>query len=301
MKRVVRVGARDGDSTQRTAYALLGLDPAVTSTWPSQSEVAEALASSAAASGKSWAISRHVGPRTRPSAFSEQRSSSCSTRPAAFSRSTSSPRRCCRPGARATTSRFGPRGARAVTRAAVEVERTMSDPRFVVRRDGTRVLIARTAELGAYASRLGSEADRLAGLDPLAPPGRALEKLRRDRAACNCIALTDSRLLRAAAAASQRAAVSSRQELYPRGMPAVRALKLSQGALIGVPLLTVTQIRDRVESRYPEAEKLPDPPVLDALLAEAGFELRRDPTAKDGAGSTWARTKRRSRSAARAT
>ena len=42
VKRVVRVGIRDSDSTQRTAHALLGLDSAVTSPWPSQAEVAEA-------------------------------------------------------------------------------------------------------------------------------------------------------------------------------------------------------------------------------------------------------------------
>ena len=98
------------------------------------------------------------------------------------------------------------------------------------------------------------------------------------------LALTDSRLLRAAAAASQQAAVSSRQELYPRGMPAVRALKLSHGALIGLPFLTVEQVRERVGSRYPEAERVPDPPELDALLAEAGFELRWDAGARDGLG-----------------
>src|SRR4029077_19905073 len=43
VKRVVRVGVRDGDSTQKTAYALLGLDPVVKSIWPSQAEVADAL------------------------------------------------------------------------------------------------------------------------------------------------------------------------------------------------------------------------------------------------------------------
>ena len=42
-QRVLRVGIRDSDTTQRTAQALLGLDPAVPSPWPSQKEVAEAL------------------------------------------------------------------------------------------------------------------------------------------------------------------------------------------------------------------------------------------------------------------
>ena len=43
VKRVVRAGVRDGDSTQRTGLALLGFDPSVNSTWPSQAEVAQAL------------------------------------------------------------------------------------------------------------------------------------------------------------------------------------------------------------------------------------------------------------------
>ena len=42
-QRVLRVGIRDSDTTQRTAQALLGLDSAVPSPWPSQTEVAEAL------------------------------------------------------------------------------------------------------------------------------------------------------------------------------------------------------------------------------------------------------------------
>ena len=61
--------------------------------------------------------------------------------------------------------------------------------------------------------------------------------------------LSDERLLRLAAAASESAAVSSRQELYPRNMPAERALKLAQGALLGARELTVDQIRQRVLGR----------------------------------------------------
>ena len=74
-------------------------------------------------------------------------------------------------------------------------------------------------------------------------------------------ALADSRLIRLAAAASCGAALSSRQELYPRGMEAGRAIKLSQGALYGVTAMTVDEVRERVRSRYPEAAALPDPPA----------------------------------------
>jgi hypothetical protein len=67
-------------------------------------------------------------------------------------------------------------------------------------------------------------------------------------------------------------------------MDAARALKLSQGALLGVPALTVLQIRERVSSRYPDAEPLPDRPALDHLLHLAGFDFQWDVTVKQGTG-----------------
>src|SRR5208337_426827 len=119
--------------------------------------------------------------------------------------------------------------------------------------------------------------------DRLAAPARVLERLRQV-APPSRVPIADTRLVRLAAAVSENAAVSSRQELYPRGMPAARTLKLSQGALLGVQTLTVAQIRERVESRYPEAERLPDRPELDGLLRDAGFEFSWDAAARDGAG-----------------
>jgi hypothetical protein len=139
--------------------------------------------------------------------------------------------------------------ATAVTRAAVEVERTIAEPRFIVRRDSGRVLIAANQELAEYAFRLGHCADRLAEEEPLAPPARVLDRLRTIPQPSGATGLSDPRLVRLAAAVSGHAAVSSRQELYPKGMDAARALKLSQGALLGVRFLSVAQIRERVSSR----------------------------------------------------
>jgi serine/threonine protein kinase len=170
----------------------------------------------------------------------------------------------------------------AVTRAAVEVERTMVEPRLVIRRDRKRVLVALDQERVNYACRLGNEADSLAAEDPLASPARVLERLRAVGPEHIASGFTDRRLLRLGAAASQDAALSSRQELYPRGMDAARALKLSQGALLGVPFLTVEQVHERVRSRYPEASVLPGRPQLDALLKDAGLELRWESRARDG-------------------
>ena len=174
--------------------------------------------------------------------------------------------------------------ARSVVRAAVEVERSMGEPRFQVRRDGERVLVALTQDLAGYAFRLGELADKLASEDPLVPPQRVLQRLREVPSPGRRPALSDSRLIRLAAAASSKSALSSRQELYPKGMEAGRALKLSQGALYGVASLTVQEIRERVRSRYPEAAPLPDPPALDALLLEAGFDFDWNPTLKGVGG-----------------
>ncbi|MHA7839590.1 MAG: BREX system serine/threonine kinase PglW, partial [bacterium] len=91
--------------------------------------------------------------------------------------------------------------------------------------------------------------------------------------------LPATRLRQLAAATARKASLSSRLELYPRRMSAARAIKLSLGALAGARVLAAEQIRDRVLSRYPEAEPLPDRPELDRLLEEAGSELRWQPQA----------------------
>ncbi len=176
------------------------------------------------------------------------------------------------------------RAALAVARAAVEVERTIDKPRLVVRRDRDRVLIALDAAHADYAVRLGLLADRLADDDPLVVPARTLELLR-DVEPRGAAVLSDARLLRLASAASQHAAISSRDELYPRGMPAARALKLSHTALLGVASLTPLQIRERVAGRYPEACALHDPPFLDQLLRDAGFGFDWDPSLQNGTGA----------------
>ena len=174
--------------------------------------------------------------------------------------------------------------ARALVRAAVEVERSMGEPRLQVRRDGDRVLVALSQDLAGYAFRLGDLADKLAAEDPLVPPQRVLERLREVSLPVGAPVLSDSRLVRLAAAASRLAALSSRQELYLSGMDPARAIKLSQGALYGVASLTVQEIRERVRSRYPEAAPQPGHPMLDTLLRETGFDFQWNPTLKGVGG-----------------
>ncbi len=163
--------------------------------------------------------------------------------------------------------------AAAVLRAALEVEEYEPQGRYLWRRRGPVVLVALDEDRVAWAELLGTEADRLAGEDPLLPSFRAVEILREVEAPEGAGPVPAHRLLRLAAACSGGAAASSRDELYPRGMPARRALVLSHGALLGEPSWTVEALQARVASRYPEAEPLPGHPDLDGLLQDLGWDL----------------------------
>jgi serine/threonine protein kinase len=172
--------------------------------------------------------------------------------------------------------------ASAVARAAVEAEDKMAQRRFELRRVAGKTVVACSQELAAYADKLGQVADDLASADTLPPPLRVFQELYEVpqlQQPHGCQPFTNERLLNLAAAMSKTAAVSSRQELYPRGMPAERALRLGIGALSGLGVgeaekgFTTDQIRERVRTRYPEAEALPDRPELDALLAKVGLDV----------------------------
>ncbi len=164
--------------------------------------------------------------------------------------------------------------ARAVVRAAVETELARQG-RWVMRRVGRRILVVddrdgRGEALADHAEALGRLADDCAR-GPLLSPGETLRRVREGATQGALSALSDQRLLRLAVALSQGAALSSRAEIYPRGMAAEEALRLSQGALLGVAALTVDDVVARVGGRYGEAEPLPGRPALDGLMQ--GLEL----------------------------
>jgi hypothetical protein len=170
-------------------------------------------------------------------------------------------------------------------RAAVEAERASADrPRFFDRRAEERILIAVSPEAADYAEALAAVADQLAASDPLPAPARVVERLREVPTPSDLRSVTDARLVRLATAASKTAALSSRLEIYPRGMPALRALRLAHGALAGAKDLSEGDVRSRVAGRYPEPEPLPFRPELDRQLEEAGLDLRWSPDARDGEG-----------------
>jgi serine/threonine protein kinase len=167
------------------------------------------------------------------------------------------------------------RRAAAVLRTALEAEKLSETNRFEERRSNGRFLIARSeAPFGEtaldYAEKLAASASQLASTEPLPSPARVQEGLRAIPSPVP--ALRDSRLVRLAASVAQ-VAVSTRQELYPRGLDALRALKLAQSAVAGLSRVTTDDLRDRVRERYPEAAELPDRPALDELVREAGLSL----------------------------
>lgn len=183
------------------------------------------------------------------------------------------------------------RAAAAVAYAALEVEAGREGARYILYRGIDHVFVVATPQLGEafvatpaargrYAEILGSEADRLAEADPLLLPERVIEELAAVAPLEDEAPLPPDRLLRLAVAASRTAALSSRMELYPRGMAAERALKLGAGSLLGPRRLPPEMIQDRVASRYPDAERLPGRPALDALLEAAGLHLRWNPDEK---------------------
>jgi serine/threonine protein kinase len=282
VNRISRIGKREGDTARDTLQAFLGFDPRVTELWPSQAEIAPIVNVTRGRIGQ--LVGKFQTRWCKDAVLTKMRSDLVEIL------TTAGGVLALRELAEALLVARGsveddPRRtqyALALARACTEAERTLAEPRFLVRRDQGRVFIALTHELAGFAGRLGELADQLALEDPLVPPARVLQRLREVTQPAGTSLLGDARLLRLAAAASKNAAVSSRQELYPRGMDAARALKLSQGAIYGVSSLTVAQIRDRVSGRYPEAAPVPDRPALDDLLQAAGFDFHWDSSGKGG-------------------
>jgi serine/threonine protein kinase len=179
--------------------------------------------------------------------------------------------------------------ALAVLRAAVEAEAALEQPRFQSYDHRPHALIATHPGWAEYARRLGAAADACAQADPLLSPPKAIETLERvvlpPEASEGEPGLPTARLLRLAASASQGAALSSRQEIYPKHMGTQQALRQSIGALLGARELQPHDIQSRVRGRYPEALPLPGRPELDQLLDAVEAPLRWSANARKGAGA----------------
>lgn len=117
---------------------------------------------------------------------------------------------------------------------------------------------------------LAAAADELAAREPLPATDTVRRVLAEAVEGTPLASLPPDQRVLLAARASTTAAASARLELYPRGMSAARALRLSLSALTGEGL-TVNGLRRRVGARYPEAHPLPDRPDLDRLLEPHGL------------------------------
>lgn len=130
-------------------------------------------------------------------------------------------------------------------------------------------------DLLQYAVRLGQRAEELVGEDPLPTGHRAADELRQVPAPDGAPVWDDIRLLQIAAEASDRVDLNPQGQLYPVGMPAMEALRLSMSNLTGYRL-DADALRARVRVRFPRAEPLPPRPALDDLLVTVGVPLRWD-------------------------
>ncbi|WP_200302142.1 BREX system serine/threonine kinase PglW [Streptomyces adelaidensis] len=143
-----------------------------------------------------------------------------------------------------------------------------------------------------YATRLGKTADRQAKLDTLPTAATVLAELGALTVPPGVVDWDERRMVELAAAASVNAAATPRLEIYPRDLPLVRALRLTQAGLVrwipGVPEgrqpgLTGEDVHERVRARFPElvvvdgrggtSHELPTAGPLTKALRDAGFEL----------------------------
>ena len=169
------------------------------------------------------------------------------------------------------------RQAFGVVRAVIEADLARGgDSRFAARRMGGRMILALEPEdpeaLPADATldwvkQLAEVADRLAVQRPVPVRATALHALRQVAVPDRITPLGDDRLLRVAAAASRTASVGGRGEIYPRGLDAQEAVRLTLAGISAARLqLTPEVLTERVAGRFPEAESLPPRPALDRLV-----------------------------------
>lgn len=198
-------------------------------------------------------------------------------------------------GSRGTFATEPRRTAQAIglVRAAVEAELSRGgDARVGTRKFGAEMLVGRepddpgathsAEDLAGYAVQLARVARQLVTADPLPTPSRAIERLRHTTPPAAMPALSDTRLVRLAAAAAGDVAANAQLQLYPAGLAAERALRMAAGslALTRHQTLTIEQLRARVAARFPRAAALPGRPALDRLLTACGVALEWDHQAR---------------------
>ncbi len=160
--------------------------------------------------------------------------------------------------------------ATALVRITVELRHLAGPTRLLRRRLAGRSWLAGNEEQLNSLAALARQAERLAAADELKSSAEVRERLVAAAANTPLAELPAVDLVRLAASAASNAALSARLELYPPGLAAERALRLSQSVL-AMPELKPETLCQRVAERYPQAQPLPPRPELDQLLEPYGL------------------------------
>jgi serine/threonine protein kinase len=173
--------------------------------------------------------------------------------------------------------RFGRRTIVALDGAAVETHIAAGHPTFAGWDRNAADWSSFTPEsLITLAVALGGRADELVADTSLVSSSDAVPSLRTVRSDAGR-PLSDSRLVRLAAASSDHASANAGSDLVSLAVSAPEALRWSRPALIGSARLSPAELRERVAVRFPNLE-LPDRPALDDALAAAGLPYTWDDT-----------------------
>ena len=178
------------------------------------------------------------------------------------------------------------RNAIGLVRAAVQAD---AGATLTVLRHGTQVLVT-TADSESPDGRLEAAAALATALDaaldstsmPPAPPSLlgpnvGLDLIRSHPRTSEVRIGDPQRVLTLAARASAHAAVSSRNELYPRDMHPIEAVAAVLAAAPG--RITAKRLRDLAAARFPAAQPIPTGAELQSLVAATGSTLTWDAAA----------------------
>ena len=173
--------------------------------------------------------------------------------------------------------------ARAVVRAALEAERKLEQPRWLLRRRATGAVAVALesseageptgAELADYAASLASATEAAVADEPVISRPRLASVLAEVRAPQGAKPMSDPHLATLATALSLTAAINARLEVYRAGLAAAIALEQARRSFSAAQKLTAEDVIAKVQARFPEAEVLPGRPELDQLLADANIGL----------------------------
>lgn len=169
-----------------------------------------------------------------------------------------------------------------------EHEMLEGQKQLVRRRHGRRLALLATDELLLNAAESATKrADELVSADPeavIAAPTAARELRAAFTAGYRAVSDADTpvalpadlRLVRLAAAVAKHAGVSGRGELHNMDISATTAVTVALRGLAQNEALSPSQIRSRVTARFPQLDKVPTRPQLDALLERTGLQLTWD-------------------------